>query len=439
MTVGAAIRRSAYWANDFVRNGSCMRKAYDDIIAINLEHTPETQAKRDAQLRKLLAHTSETCAFYKGYRGKTDLADFPVINKMTIIDNLDAMSSAFYADQNLHEQHTSGSTGIPFTVRQDPGKRRRVIAEIKALNEIARYPSHECMLYIAAGVKAGDFSAWQQFRENIYRINVGANDAGKMEEIVSFIERKRPWAIHASASNLVAVLDYIERMGVAQSRLSSVKTIITGGEAVPAALRSGLERAFGPQCTVYAKYSNEEMGIFGMDIGQDTPYILNWADYVFEILAMDGDEPVEEGELGRIVITDLYNFATPMIRYDTGDIGSLVTLEPGLWPVMDNLSGKRRDLLFDTRGNSISGPAITNLLKHVENVRMYQVVQAGEKAFTYRVVAIDGTPTEEQMMLPQLRDLLGHDADITVEVTDEIPETSSQKRRYTVNLWRPQD
>ena len=262
------------------------------------------------------------------------------------------------------------------------------------------------------------------------------NDTGKMTEIAGFIMRKRPWAIHASASNLIPILEYINEHDIPPERLSSVRSIITGGEAVPAALRQGLERAFGPQCTVYVKYSNEEMGIYGMDYGQDTPYILNWANYVFEILKLDSDEPAPSGELGRIVITDLFSKAVLMIRYDTGDIGSLRDLGCGLWPVMEDLSGKRRDLLFDTRGFSISGPAVTNLLKHVHNTRMYQIIQTGPKAFTYNIVPI-GSPTNEDIMLNQLADLLGTDADITVQFVDDIPETSSQKRRYTINQWKP--
>lgn len=34
---------------------------------------------------------------------------------------------------------------------------------------------------------------------------------------------------------------------------------------------------------------------------------------------MDSDEPAEPGELGRIVITDLFNYAFPILRYDNGD------------------------------------------------------------------------------------------------------------------------
>ena len=439
MTVGGAIRRNIFWTRDRMRNGGELRAAYDQIIAVYEARNAGTERLVARRLEQLLAHATNTTAYYAHLRGCTDLSQFPVIDKMTIIENTDAMSSEPWKGKKLHEMHTSGSTGIPFTIRQDPRKRQRVIAELKAFNEIANYPSHERMLFVAANVKAGDFSWRQQFREDIWRVNVGVNDTEKMTEIVRFCTRRKPWAIHVSASNLLAIVEFLEAQQVDPASLSSVRSIITGGETVPASLRARAEAAFGPQCHVYVHYSNEEMGIYGIDTGQDTPYILNWANYHFEILRQDSDEPCEPGELGRIVVTDLYNEAVPMIRYDTGDIGSIVDGGPGLWPVMNQLSGKRRDLLYDTRGFSISGPSVTNLLKNVRNVRMFQVIQTDAKAFTYKVVGIDGTPSDEDIMLPQLRELLGADADITVEVTDEIPETNSQKRRYTVNLWRPQD
>ncbi len=40
-----------------------------------------------------------------------------------------------------------------------------------------------------------------------------------------------------------------------------------------------------------------------------------------KILKPDDDKLIQESEIGRIVITVLYNYSMPMIRYDTGDIG----------------------------------------------------------------------------------------------------------------------
>lgn len=38
-----------------------------------------------------------------------------------------------------------------------------------------------------------------------------------------------------------------------------------------------------------------------------------------ELLAPDSSDYVKPGEIGRVVITDLYNRSMPLIRYDTGD------------------------------------------------------------------------------------------------------------------------
>lgn len=39
-----------------------------------------------------------------------------------------------------------------------------------------------------------------------------------------------------------------------------------------------------------------------------------------EVLKLEEDIPAGDGELGRLVITDLYNYAFPPIRYENGDI-----------------------------------------------------------------------------------------------------------------------
>ena len=163
MTIGAAIRRGLFWAHDKYRENSRLRHALDEINTVNQQRSARTTAIRDKRLGQILAHATTTCPYYADFAHATSLQDFPVIDKLTIIENEQALSSSLFAGMKLHKQHTSGSTGIPFTVRQDPEKRLRVIAEIKAMNEIAHYPSHERMLYVAAGVKAGDLTWIQQF------------------------------------------------------------------------------------------------------------------------------------------------------------------------------------------------------------------------------------------------------------------------------------
>ena len=438
MSVSGAIRRTLFWGKDILFNSSKMYNAYREIKKVNSDKTDVTLQIVQNSLNNLLKHASSTTQFYSEYKGK-ELCEFPVINKQTVIENRKEMFSSAYKGKKIHEMHTSGSTGIPFTIQQNMQKRMRVIAEIKAMNDLAGYPSHEKMLYIlgAARNSGGGYSKKQEFCENIYRIGVAVNDYTSMKKITDFIINKKPTAIHASASNLPPLIEYIKNNNISPDKLS-VKTIITGGEMVPEKLRQDLQDVFGEKCKIAVKYSNEEMGIFAQDNGAETPYVLNVADYHFEILKMDSDEPCEMNELGRIVVTDLYNYAVPLIRYDTGDIGALRQEDTGKWPVLVNLSGKRRDLLYNTKGESISGAAVTNMLKYVKNVRSWQIIQETECKYIYKIVPEENIPDEQDLLIPDLKELFGADAEIKIEFEEDIPTICSGKRRYTVNLYRPQ-
>lgn len=441
MSIGGFVRRTVFWHNDIRKKEGKMYSAYKEIKQINANRTIENEQYIQKTLENLLIHAVSSTDYYaKVVREGTEISldKFPVINKQTVIENREAMFSKKYIGKKLHEMHTSGSTGIPFTIQQNMEKRTRVIAEIKAMNDLAGYPSHEKMLYILGAARKDTYYSYkQQFRENIYRIGVGVNDDSAMQELVDFLIKKKPVALHASASSLIPLVEYIRKCEISPKKFR-IRTIITGGEMVPEKLRQDLCEVFGNKCKVAVKYSNEEMGILAQDHGSGTPYIMNVANYFFEILKIDSDLPADPGEQGRIVITDLYNYAIPLIRYDTGDIGCLENV-PDQWPVLSSVSGKRRDLIFNTEGYSISGATFTNLLKYVKGVRMWQLIQETEKEYRYVIVPeTNVNPRNEDILLQDLQELLGRDAKISVEMTDEIPTTNSQKRRYTVNLYKPQ-
>lgn len=439
MSVGGYIRRKLFW-----HNNPQLYADYLDILAILKGGGRE---KIDSYLSDLLHHAVQTTEFYQqALKGKSiKLSNFPVINKTVVIENRSAILSNAFEGVKLHVMHTSGSTGIPFEVSQDPRKRMRVIAEIKATNELIGYPSHEKMMYVLGDVardpRRSGYSWKQQFCENIYRKSVAVSDDDTMRELVDFLIKNNIVAIHASGSSLLPLIEYIlklEENKIISTSDFKVRTVITGGEMIPAKLREDTERAFGSKCVCVVKYSNEEMGILAIDTGVGTNYKLNVADYYFEVLKMGSDEPVNEGEMGRLVITDLFNYATPLIRYDTGDLG-IIKSSNGIWPELTEIEGKRRDLIFTPEGISIGGATITNLMRNAKNTYMWQLVQESEDTYCLKIVPIKGaTPTEEDFLMPQLQQLLGENAKVRYEFNDEIPTTNSQKRRYTVNLYKPQ-
>ena len=73
-----------------------------------------------------------------------------------------------------------------------------------------------------------------------------------------------------------------------------------------------------------------------------------------EILNDDGT-PCAPGEIGRVVVTALQNFATPLIRYEVGDYAEASAPCPcgrGL-PVIRRIMGRVRNLLVLPDGKKI--------------------------------------------------------------------------------------
>lgn len=187
---------------------------------------------------------------------------------------------------------------------------------------------------------------------------------------------------------------------------------------------------------VVSRYSNEENGVLGQDEGINNVFAINEADYIIEILD-ENQKPVEEGRIGRIVVTDLFNYAMPMIRYDTGDMGAIKTFEINgrKKKCICNFSGRRVDMLFDTEGNSISPHSITNTMWEFTDITQFQMIQTDKGMYTLKINVNDVFDRENEL-LSIMKKVLGGNAIINIEKVQEIPVLDSGKRRYIVNQWK---
>ena len=82
-------------------------------------------------------------------RHEIKLNDFPVMNKVLLNENYEAIKVHAYDNMITHKMHTSGSTGIPFTVIQNAEKRERHIADLKYFGALADYwMGILCVIYV---------------------------------------------------------------------------------------------------------------------------------------------------------------------------------------------------------------------------------------------------------------------------------------------------
>lgn len=191
-----------------------------------------------------------------------------------------------------------------------------------------------------------------------------------------------------------------------------------------------LSQVFG--VGVVSRYSNLECGIMAQQLTNSAGrYLINSASYIIEILKMDRDEPAEIGESGRIIVTDLYNYAQPIIRYDTGDVGAFADRERMF---LAKVEGRRLDLLYNTSGNLVSSYIVYKNMWQYPEIDQYQLIQQGEKQYEIKIVSHNFT--RESQLIEEYRQFLGADSQITIQYIDEIPLLSSGKRKKVVNNYR---
>lgn len=411
-----------FWLKDAITGGK-IKRIYNEL---NCDFEKLNVDKQKNKLYKLLKFANSNTDFYSKY--KLDITKYPVINKQIIKDNFDKIFVKKYDINKLHKMSTSGSTGTPFTVYQNKEKRNAVLAEVLFFGKKANFSFGEKEIYTRIWVNSIKKNNIKQFLQNLIPYDISSLNNQNLENLDNVLSNKKVKCMLAYASTLYVYDKFLIKKN--NKKKYGIKSIISGSELLNEDTRKSLSNYFN--CYVYSRYSNEENGLLGQDFGYDKKFWLNETNYYFEFLKVDKDEPAKPGELSRIVITDLFNYAMPMIRYDTGDL-CIYSIENNKKYIKE-IYGRRGDLIYNTSGESLSPHTITNNMWDVHNIIQWKFIQISKKE--YKIILNVNKKFDGENKLKKLfLNLLGEDAKINFEYIDEIPVLSSGKRKYIENLY----
>jgi len=162
------------------------------------------------------------------------------------------------------------------------------------------------------------------------------NIASPLPAQLDWLQREQPDYLISLPSNVEALAAHCLKEGVTLPRL---KQVLTVGEPVPPALRATVRKAWN--VTVKDSYSCEEAGYLAMQCPQEEVLHVQSESVLLEIVDEAG-RACAPGKAGRVVVTSLHNFATPLIRYELGDLaefGAPCTCGRGL-PVISRVLGR---------------------------------------------------------------------------------------------------
>jgi phenylacetate-CoA ligase len=427
------LRHLLFQAMDTVKGGA-VNKQVTAIENVNAAYPASKQLVQQS-LDKLLSFASSTTEFYKQY-SKKNITDFPVINKSIIRENTDSFISSQYKKEELIAVVTSGSTGTPFKVYHDKKKRQRNTADTMVFSKKAGFELGHRLYYFKIWNKINQKSSFSSWSQNIVPYNVFDLSDDAIKNLIDKLNNdKSTIGFLAYASAYDAFCRYLDTHKYKPLK-ANVKSIIAMSESLNDFSKENMKKYFGATCV--SRYSNVENGIIAQqDMDGSYEYTINFASYYVEILQLDNDEACEYGEPGRIVITDLYNFGMPMIRYDTGDVGAMKEkmMSNKMVPVLEKIEGRKMDMVFSTTSDLVSSFTITNTMWKYTELKQYQFIQRGQKDYLFKLNC-DKTFEKEKQLVDEFKEYFGNDAVIAVEYVDEIPLLDSGKRKKVMNTYK---
>lgn len=435
MSFLSSVLRTNFWFKDFLKGGY-IHSHYSAIR--NFEDGNEgAQLQRKQRLSDLLNHAVQNATFYRGI-SSLELKAFPVVNKSILQEHFDEIlvpeiNNVWQKKGKYIIQRTSGSTGTPFAIPQDSRKRMRRLAELKYFGNRVGFKSHDKLVQLRIWTKWQNKSKKQSFWENIVPFDISNLSDENLKLLCDTINQTQAKCLRGYASSFDMLAQYV---GSHDVKLPSVKIIIAGSETLFDSTRELVENNIG--CNIISQYANEENGILAQERLEDTEhrFYLNEASYYFEVLKLDSDEPAEYGELGRLVITDLFNYAFPLIRYDNGDNCIMELDSVTSRPYISKLFGRRLDMIYNTRNEPIFPMTLARILKNYDDIRQWQFIQERPVKYKLKLAIKNGGELCSLLsdeIFEQLVELLGSDVGISFEYVDDIPVLNSGERKAVVN------
>jgi phenylacetate-CoA ligase len=223
---------------------------------------------------------------------------------------------------------------------------------------------------------------------------------GQTEQQVLAMRDLQPAGYIGTPSFLKIIVEKAAELGVA---LPSVTKAMLGGEAFPPSLRDWfLERGIA----AYQCYATADLGLIAYETSAREGLVLDEG-VIVEIVRPGTGDPVQEGEVGELVVTSL-NPNYPLIRFGTGDLSAVL---PGQCPSgRTNLRIKgwmgRADQTTKIRGMFVHPKQVDEIVKRFPEVVRARLGVSGERANDVMTLQVEADCTGPEALVSKIGDAI---------------------------------
>lgn len=383
-------RNIAFRIVDFFRKSNALH-IYDEIrYNSRLSRELLVKMQRD-RLRDLLIHCHRNVPYYKRlfkhyevdpYKEESfeELARLPILSKEIIRENFDELKANNFSDYIPRLKSTSGSTGQPLNFYWDKRTHGYTWANIWRCWEEAGYTLGEEFATLSGGALLPEKVSFKdkvyQYLNHAIHLPTYHLTSSIMERYVRIIKIKKPKVMYGYPSAIWEFSKFLEKRG----ENIRFRSVITTSEMLLKQQREDIERIL--HCRVYDEYGTNDAGILSYECRMHNGYHYNMESAYVEITDENG-KPLNYGEIGQVVSTNLVCYAMPFLRYTPGD---LAALSDESCPCGNNLikiinvEGRDRDFIINREGRKIHGAFFNHFQPFYksQSIGRFQIIQKRE-------------------------------------------------------------
>ena len=358
------------------------------------------------RFESIVNHARRTNPFYRRWIG--DAETIPIVDRPVFQANNDEILNGY-----LMTGRTSGSTGIP--VRISWSREREGLESQDTLRFMARLGGE---LSSTSIVYHGDTDP-----PPARRVTVNL----PIDEQIETIQRRYTETQAVAVTTLPTNAEMLARAVIDRGLdMSFVARLGVYGEVFEPAQEELIRKAF-PNARIWSTYSSVEFGIIATRCVDEPGFHHIMSHKLGLEVLNEEDEPCENDEVGRLVVTDYFNRQSPLIRYEIGDYAARGACPCGRThlPGLSRVIGKVRGVLIHPSGRRVMFLDLSASLRDIEGMGQYQVIQESLCRFVVRVRA-DRRIDEEVRLAFESHFGCDPELDIRYE-SEEIPRDASGK------------
>lgn len=331
------------------------------------------------KIKKLLIESATNVPYYKDlfnsikfnpkkdFNTLSDLNKVPVLTKQKAKDVREFLDNPKYA-KNAMRLRTSGSTGEPFEVAVSDNA--WVVEQAMVWRHWAwggySFRDKLAMVRSFAPKPGENFYKHDKLR-NFYMFSPFRLNDSQISNYLNVMKDEGISILRGYPSSVLTLADYIQRTG---HEIPNLKLILTASESLTYQDRELIEHVFKTKISNH--YGLAEiivmMGDCGMHCGMH-----NYDDYGY--LELHDTEILNRK---KIIGTNLHNLATPLIRYDTGDIAELnnniVTCNHS-FQTIQNIVGRKDQQINTPEGYKIPTVNFYTMFESFNAINRWQIIQ----------------------------------------------------------------